>query len=103
MAWRNIPCSGHHQQLPGPGASSRMGGIQRWVDASLRAQTAQAVDLLKRYPTTMTAGDAHGDRARTWEFTDADIYQVMRFQFEVGTSPAHHHLVAFVGTLEGKI
>ncbi len=44
----------------------------------------QSVNLLDRYPTTLTAGDAQPDRARTWEFTEADVYRVLRFTFAVG-------------------
>ena len=45
---------------------------------------AETVDLLKRYPTKLTAGDTSPDRARTWEFTPADVFRVSRFTFAVG-------------------
>ncbi len=44
----------------------------------------EAVDLLQRYPTTLTAGDTRPERARSWEFTDGDIFRVTRFRLEVG-------------------
>lgn len=45
---------------------------------------SNGVDLLKRYPTTLKAGDAVPSRARPWEFTPQDIYRVVRFKIEVG-------------------
>jgi hypothetical protein len=42
------------------------------------------VDLLQRYPTQLTAGDANGDHARSWEFTDGDIFRLTQFHLEVG-------------------
>ena len=42
------------------------------------------VDLLQRYPTKLTAGDVALERARTWEFTSADIFRLSRFDFEAG-------------------
>ena len=48
------------------------------------AQSARAVDLLGRYPTRLTAGDANPDRARPWEFKEEDIFQVSKFSLEVG-------------------
>jgi hypothetical protein len=49
-----------------------------------RTVPAQSIDLPKRYPTTLTEGDDTPDRARPWEFTDADIFRVSRFGLEVG-------------------
>ena len=40
------------------------------------ALQGQAVDLIKRYPTDLTKGDTVPDRARAWEFTDADVFRV---------------------------
>jgi hypothetical protein len=48
------------------------------------ASPAVAVDLLGRYPTRMTAGDATPDRAREWQFSDQDIFRISKFSFEVG-------------------
>jgi Peptidase family S41/Tricorn protease C1 domain len=42
------------------------------------------VDLLQRYPTKLTAGDTRPDQARSWEFTDGDIFRVTQFRLEVG-------------------
>jgi hypothetical protein len=47
--------------------------------------TAGGVDLLNRYPTTMTAGDTAAGRARPWEFSAADMYRLSRFNFDVAT------------------
>jgi hypothetical protein len=44
----------------------------------------EAPDLLQRYPTKLTAGDARPDQARPWEFTDGDIFRVTQFRLEVG-------------------
>jgi hypothetical protein len=46
--------------------------------------SAQTVDLLKRYPTRLTEGDPAADRARPWEFSEADIFRLSRFQLEMG-------------------
>ena len=42
------------------------------------------VDLLQRYPTKLTAGDTRPDQARSWEFTDGDIFRLTQFRLEVG-------------------
>jgi hypothetical protein len=42
------------------------------------------VDLLKRYPTKLIAGDTRPDQARPWEFTNGDIFRVTQFRLEVG-------------------
>ena len=47
------------------------------------AAPANAVDLLQRYPTTLTKGDVAPDRARAWEFTTADLFRLSRFKLEV--------------------
>lgn len=45
------------------------------------------VDLLARYPTTL-AGERDTDptRARPWQFTKGDIYELSTFSFKVGES-----------------
>lgn len=43
-----------------------------------------AVDLLKRYPTTLTAGDQNPDHARQPRFTADDVFRLSRFDFKVG-------------------
>jgi hypothetical protein len=45
---------------------------------------ARALDLLQRYPTTLTAGVLQPGEARPWQFTSGDIYQLSSFRFEVG-------------------
>jgi hypothetical protein len=45
---------------------------------------APGVDLLQRYPTKLTNGDAQSDRARPWEFTERDVLRLTRFRLEVG-------------------
>ena len=45
---------------------------------------AKGVDLLQKYPTKLTAGDVAPARARPWQFTAADIFQLSGFTFEVG-------------------
>jgi hypothetical protein len=45
---------------------------------------AHAIDLLQRYPTKLTAGDTNPDQARSWDFTDGDIFRVTQFRLEVG-------------------
>lgn len=42
------------------------------------------IDLLRRHPTQMTAGDAEPANARAWEFTSADVFRISRFSFGVG-------------------
>src|SRR5208337_70288 len=51
---------------------------------SAREEQSPGTDLLKKYPTTLTAGDAAPNRARRWQFTETDIFQVSRFTLEVG-------------------
>ncbi len=50
---------------------------------SAREDKTKGIDLLKKYPTTLVAGDPAPDRARPWQFTENDIYQVSRFAFEL--------------------
>ncbi len=42
------------------------------------------VDLLQRYPTKLTAGDTRPDQARSWEFTEDDVFRVTQYRLEVG-------------------
>jgi len=49
-------------------------------------QPVIAVDLLERYPTKLTAGDAGPDHARPWKFTPGDIYRVSHFVVKVGNN-----------------
>jgi beta-lactamase regulating signal transducer with metallopeptidase domain len=45
---------------------------------------AKGVDLLQKYPTTLTVGDGVPGKARPWQFTQEDIFQVSRFALEAG-------------------
>jgi Bacterial Ig-like domain len=45
---------------------------------------AIAVDLLQRYPTTLTAGLLDPNQARPWQFTAQDIFRLSSFKLEVG-------------------
>jgi hypothetical protein len=50
---------------------------------ALAAFAARAdVDLLKDYPTSLTAGDSSPERARTWDFTNKDTFRLTRFVLE---------------------
>jgi hypothetical protein len=44
-----------------------------------------AVDLLQRYPTTLTSADTAPERARPWQFGEADVFRLSSFKFAVGT------------------
>jgi Peptidase family S41 len=44
---------------------------------------AQGLDLLARYPTPLTVGDAAPERARVWEFAQRDIFLLTRFDLKV--------------------
>ena len=46
--------------------------------------TASAVDLLQRYPTTLTAGLLDPNQARPWQFLASDIFHVSQFKLQVG-------------------
>jgi hypothetical protein len=48
------------------------------------AAEREEVDLLQRYPTKLTAGETRPDQARSWEFTDGDIFRLTQFRLEVG-------------------
>ncbi|MBU6401144.1 MAG: hypothetical protein KGS61_12560 [Verrucomicrobia bacterium] len=52
----------------------------------LAALTAhgQTMDLLARYPTKLATGDPASERARPWDFSAADVFQLARFQWQVG-------------------
>lgn len=49
------------------------------------AGSAKGIDLLQRYPTTLTAGLLDPGQARTWQFTPNDVFRVSRFEIQVGT------------------
>ena len=44
------------------------------------------INLLEKYPTTLTAGDTEPTRARAWEFTASDVFRLSGFSFRVGDS-----------------
>jgi hypothetical protein len=44
---------------------------------------ASAVDLLARYPTQLTAGDAEPGHARSWDFSQDDVFHVSQFQLKI--------------------
>jgi len=48
------------------------------------ASVRGGVDLLQRYPTKLTAGDTRPDQARSWEFTEDDVFRVTQYRLEVG-------------------
>ena len=50
----------------------------------LPATGVQAVDLLTRYPTQLTKGDAEPGNARAWEFEATDVFQVSQFTLNIG-------------------
>lgn len=52
----------------------------------LLVKSAAAVDLLERYPTQLTVGDADPAHARAWNFDPGDIFHVSQFAFKVGES-----------------
>ena len=47
------------------------------------ALPAEALDLLERYPTQLTAGDTAPERARVWEFAGTDVFRLARFSLAV--------------------
>lgn len=44
---------------------------------------AAAVDLLQRYPTTLTSGVLEPSQARSWQFLASDIFRVSKFSLQV--------------------
>jgi len=52
--------------------------------AATLALPARAVDLLQRYPTTLTGGILEPEQARLWQFTPQDIFSLSRFRLEAG-------------------
>jgi carboxyl-terminal processing protease len=54
-----------------------------------KAQTAtntnnQHINLLQRYPTTLSKGNANPDEAREWKFSKDDVYFLSEFSLKVG-------------------
>jgi hypothetical protein len=50
---------------------------------SIALSAAANIDLLQKYPTSLTAGDTDGEKARPWDFSSTDIYRVSRFNLQV--------------------
>jgi hypothetical protein len=50
------------------------------------AHAADAIDLLQRYPATLTNGDNSAARARPWQFGTSDIFQLSKFQLRTATN-----------------
>src|SRR5262245_35796208 len=48
------------------------------------ASCASGVDLLQRYPTTLTGGLLEPNQARPWQFTAQDVFKISKFHFEMG-------------------
>ncbi len=44
----------------------------------------ETIDLLQRFPTSLTEGDHAPDHARPWEFTGSDIFALSGFKLELG-------------------
>jgi len=44
------------------------------------------INLLQRYPTTLTGADIAAARARPWEFSEADVFQLTGFTLEIATN-----------------
>ena len=47
-------------------------------------QRSEAIDLLERYPTSLTEGDMAMDHAREWTFSETDIFHLSRIQWNWG-------------------
>lgn len=54
------------------------------LGALVAATSARAdLNLLEKYSTQLTAGDATPENARAWEIGDADVYRLSQFVFEI--------------------
>lgn len=51
---------------------------------SWTAAQAQPIDLLERYPTTLTEGDTDPRWARAWDFSGEDIHELSQFSLDIG-------------------
>lgn len=58
--------------------------IAIFVTATAAAPLYAQVDLLQRYPTTLTEGDLDAGHARSWDFAESDIFTLTQFRFSVG-------------------
>jgi beta-lactamase regulating signal transducer with metallopeptidase domain len=66
-------------------------GQDEQVDARLKKTLQQGngsrvaqMDLLERYPTTLTGASSDSEEAHEWEFTAQDIFRLSGFSFSVG-------------------
>ena len=55
------------------------------VIAGLFFTQSYALDLLQKYPTTLTAGVMDPGQAKGWQFFPADLFRVSEFNLKVGT------------------
>lgn len=46
---------------------------------------AKALDLLQRYPTTLTSGLLDPGQARAWQLLPNDVFKLTQFSFSVGS------------------
>jgi hypothetical protein len=76
----------NHGQLLGRPVriSWRIAAIGCLALASVRGEPTNEINLLARYPTSLVAGDTAPGRARPWQFTGDDIFQVSHFTLDIG-------------------
>jgi hypothetical protein len=65
---------------------------------AVRAQ----INLLEKYPTQLTAGDATAEHARAWEITEGDIFRLSQFSLEIPDKLRIGAAVADVGIGHSK-
>src|SRR5689334_6523022 len=58
--------------------------VAAWVCLGITGQAVGTVNLLERYPTMLTSGDASPETARAWEFGESDIFHISRFEIHAG-------------------
>jgi hypothetical protein len=51
---------------------------------------AEGIDLLKRYPTTLTAGDTAPEHARPWQFSASDVFHLSQVSIEAADNLKIH-------------
>jgi hypothetical protein len=59
-------------------------GQKRTVVRAELCIDSEQVNLLQRYPTTLTEKSTDSKKARKWEFSNEDIYYLSKFFLEVG-------------------
>jgi len=57
-----------------------MAGSQAWAQEN---GPSSPINLLERYPTTLTGADIAPGRARPWQFSEADMFQLSQFTLEI--------------------